>query len=210
MQKMKPRQILPLILCNYFPLFHILCCVACAVWTPGWAAKVGTTLACLYLLPVVCTRLALGIHPVKPGRIAMLSPDYHVWWFTFCTQVIFARFPVLEEALRCVPALYSLWLRLWGARIGKLVYWAPGTLVLDRPFLRVGDHAYFALGTRLCPHVHIAGELLLAPVVLGAHAVTGAYSLLVAGTEVKDGEELRAFQVTTPFSIWENGHRRKA
>jgi len=209
MREMKLRQALPLILCNYFSLFHVLSCVACAVWVPGWYGKVGAALACLYLLPVICTRLALLLHPLRPGKIRMLSLDYYVWWFTFCTQVLYVRFPMLEESLRCVPSLYSFWLRLWGSKIGKLVYWAPGTLVLDRSFLRVGDHAYFALGTRVCPHVHVDGELILAPVVIGERAVTGAYSLLVAGTEVRDGEALRAVQLSPPFTVWENGKRRR-
>lgn len=208
MRKIGIRQALPLILCNYFPLLHLAGCIACAVFAPGWAWKLGATVACLYLLPVVCTRLALLVHPLKPGNIPMFSLDYYVWWFTFCTQLLYVRIPLLEELLRCVPSLYSCWLRLWGSKIGKLVYWAPGTLVLDRSFLRVGDHAYFALGTRVCPHVHIDGELVLAPVAIGAHVVTGAFSLLVAGTEVKDGEELRATQVSPPFSVWENGRRR--
>ena len=30
-----------------------------------------------------------------------------------------------------MPTLYSNWLRLWGAKIGRLAYWSAGTLIAD-------------------------------------------------------------------------------
>ena len=200
-------QALVMILCNYFPITHVIGCGCCLVLVPGWAWKAGSFLVCLYLLPVLLTRLVLFVHPIRRTRIPMYSADHCVWWFTFCTQLVFLRFPFLEEALRTVPALYSLWLRLWGSKIGKLVYWTPGTIVLDRPFLRVGDHVAFGLGTKLCPHMHVDDELLLSPVVIEDNAVTGAYSLIGPGTVLKAGEKTKVRFLSPPFSVWQGGRR---
>ncbi|MBQ6471351.1 MAG: hypothetical protein IJJ33_05165 [Victivallales bacterium] len=184
-EKMTPRQVLMMIACNYFPFFHVLFCAISLAFTPGLTWKVVSFLFFLYLYPLICTRLALLIHPLRENRIRLFSVDYYVWWFTFCTQVIYLRFPALEEALRCVPALYSLWLRLWGSKVGKLVYWSAGTVVLERQFVNIGDHVCFGAGTRLNAHVQVGDELLLAPVVVEENVIVGGYSLLTAGTVLK-------------------------
>lgn len=205
--KLTRKQVFILILCNYFSLVHIACCVCCLVFLPGWAWKIGSFLACLYFLPLLCTRLAFLLHPIKREKIPLFSTDYYVWWFTFCTQILYLRFPVIEEVMRCVPSLYSFWLRLWGSRIGKLTYWSPGTIVLERSFLRVGDHVNFAAGTRLNPHVHVDGELWLAPIVVEDHVVVGGYSLLSAGTVLKANQATKAFLISPPYSVWQDNHR---
>ena len=196
-----------MILCNYFPILHVIACACCLVFVPGWGWKLGTFLCCLYLVPVLCTRIALAVHPLRNVKVKTYTADHYVWWFTFCTQTLFLRFPFLEEALRTVPALYSLWLRLWGSKIGKLVYWTPGTFILDRPFLIIGDHAGLGLGTRLCSHIHVGDELWLAPIDIGANAVTGAYSLIGPGTVLKPGEKTKVGFISPPFSVWQGGKR---
>ena len=58
----------------------------------------SAVLGCLYLLPVVCTRIALAVHPLRSEKVKIGSVDHCVWWFTFCTQHLFLRFPFLEES----------------------------------------------------------------------------------------------------------------
>ena len=119
---------------------------------------------------------------------------------------------MLEEILRLVPGLYSLWLRAWGSRIGKLTYWAPQTIILDRGFLDIGDHVIFGAGVRINPHVMERDPdpvLRLAPVKIGDRAMIGGYSLLTAGTEIADDEATRAFLISPPFSKWHKGKRNR-
>lgn len=201
------RQTLVMILCNYFPLAHASGCCCCAVFAPGWGWKLGSFLACLYLLPPFLTRLVLLVHPLRRTRVPMYSADHCVWWFTFCTQTLFLRFPFLEEALRTVPALYSLWLRLWGSKIGKLVYWTPGTTVMDRSFLRIGDHVGLGFGTILGTHLHSDGELILAPITLEDGVVVGAHAMIAPGVTLKAGETTKTLFLATPFSVWKDGMR---
>ena len=54
-------------------------------------------------------------------------------------QVLYSAFP----ALRLVPGLYSAWLRLWGSRVGRAVYWTPQVKITDRGLLKVGDGVVF-------------------------------------------------------------------
>jgi len=206
-EKMTTCQVLKMILCNYFPFFHVLLCILAPIFAPGIPWKIASFLFFLYLFPLLCTRIALLIHPLRDNHIKLFSTDYYVWWFTFCTQVVYLRFPALEEALRCVPALYSFWLRLWGSKIGKLVYWSAGTVVLERQFVNIGDHVCFGAGCRLNAHVQVEDELLLAPVVVEENVIVGGYSLLTAGTILKANQSTRGFLISPPFSVWQDNRR---
>lgn len=172
------------------------------------------TLLTLYLLPPLLAFLLRRFFTLREGTLAAGSPDFLVWWTLFNLQVIFCRLPQLEELLRIVPGLYSVWLRLWGARIGRCTYWAPGTAILDRSFVSIGNDVLFGAGVRLNPHVMLLNErgeqeLILATVSIGDNAVVGGYSLLTAGTEIAPGECLRAYLISPPFSRWKNGKRLK-
>ena len=209
---MRPVQIALLLGLNAVPLLHAALVAATVAFAPGsWAARIGAGAAMLYLLPPLAVRAILaGGRP--HGRVAYGSRGFFQWWASFQWQVIFCRFPALEEMLRLVPGLYSLWLGLWGARIGRLTYWAAGTLILDRPFLRIGSEVVFGAGVRLNAHVLQRGaegvpELLLAPIAIGDGASIGGYSLLTAGTEIAPGEATRAFTIAPPFSKWAGGKR---
>ena len=114
--------------------------------------------------------------------------------------------------MRLVPGLYGLWLRLWGARVGRLIYWGAGLNILDRSFVQIGNGVIFGAGVRLNPHVLARNqngelELILATVVIGKEALIGGYSLLTAGTEIAPGECTRAFLISPPFSKWKDGSR---
>jgi len=112
-----------------------------------------------------------------------------------------------------VPGLYSMWLRLWGAKIGRLTFWSPGVMILDRSFLKVGNDVVTGAGVRLNAHVieYIEGEikLHLATIVIGDGCNIGGYSLLTSGCQVDKGESLHAFALLPPFSHWSKGRRGK-
>jgi hypothetical protein len=200
---------------NFLPLLH-LALVAWVVWRlPGWGWKAAGGLTSIYLAPALAARAVLTICPVKGGSYAPGSRAFLIWWASAQLQMIFCRLPALEEVLRLAPGLYSLWLRLWGARIGRLTFWAPRLRILDRSFLRVGDDVVFGTGVCLNAHVldHHPGTgqavLHLADIVVGDRAQIGGYSLLTAGTEVGSDECLRALTVSPPFSRWTNGRRSR-
>jgi hypothetical protein len=198
---------------NAIPLTHvvIILSVLLTPWgTPAQRAVVAV--AVLYLLPPLLARIVRGLFPLGEGLIYPETRAFLVWLTLLNLQVLFCRLPFLDELLRLVPGLYSAWLRLWGARIGRLTYWAAGTTVLERPFLNVGNNVIFGAGVRLNAHVMAKDEagrtvLYFGTITIGDRAVVGGYALLTAGTEIAADEETMGFLRARPFSYWKNGRR---
>ena len=194
------------------PLLHFLLCLAPLVlWLTGTFAAHGLWLVpiALYLLPPLVVRATLLLARPREGRIAVTAPGFLVWWFTAQWQVLFVRLPATEELLRLIPGAYSMWLRLWGARIGSLVYWAPGVAILDRPFLHIGRRVVFGMGVRVNPHVIAPlpeGDvgLHLATIEIGDGALIGGYSLLLPGSSVPAGAVTRPFRTLRPLDSTPN------
>lgn len=209
-----PKKLL-LLLANAFPLFQVIT-LAGLVWAlhrQPWIC-LAAALGFLYLLPPLLCRLLAVLMPIRRVSIPIGSRDFFAWWIALNLQAIFCRFPALEEALRLLPGCYSLWLRLWGSRIGRLTYWAPGVQILDRQYLHLGDHVTFGAAVRLNPHVIVpdaAGRMVLhlAPITIGQRVSVGGYSLLVAGVDIAPDQCTRAFTILPPFSRLEGGHRHK-
>lgn len=198
---------------NFVPLLHaVFAGLLLLLPLLHWFARIGLALGFLYLAPPLAARLILSFFAFPEGRIAVGAKPFFGWWVLFQLQVVFCRLPALEELLRLIPGLYSQWLRLWGARIGRLTYWSPGTLITDRSFLCIGNDVVFGAGVRLNPHVLVKNsdgrmELLLATVKVGDRVVVGGYSLLTAGTEISSDQATRAFLISPPFSVWKEGKR---
>jgi acetyltransferase-like isoleucine patch superfamily enzyme len=210
---LSPQKRLMMLLINYWPLLHLISIVIVATlpWA-FWRWRILAGLALLYLFPPMVARLLRFASPIQEGRIFVGSRTYFIWWMMFNLQVVFSRLPMLEEILRLVPGLYSFWLRLWGAQIGKLTYWSAGLRILDRSFLRIGDDVVFGAAVRLNPHVLAKSnqgqlELILATVIVGDRAIVGGYSLLTAGTEIAMDECTKAFLISPPFGRWKGGVR---
>lgn len=210
-----PRRRLAMVLMGYIPLLHaggvvaLLVGPALGLWA-SWPAALAPVV--LYLLPPLVVRLVLLLRPLEFGETGLDSPTFLTWWLTAQWQVLFNRLPLLEELLRLVPGLYSLWLRSWGARVGALVYWSPGCRVLDRPFIDIGHGVVFGAAARLHPHViareaHKPTRLILAPIRIGRDAMIGGLSLLTGGARVHDGEQTPAARALPPFSEVRAGRR---
>lgn len=202
---------------NCLPLLHVTA-VAATAWLLGTRghgiAATAAALGLLYLLPPLATRLLFLCFPIANGTHRIDSRAFLVWWASAQWQMLFCRFSALEECLRLVPGLYSLWLRLWGSRIGRLAFWAAGLRILDRSFLHIGDDVVFGSGVRLNPHVIVDENgrkfLHLAPITIGDRAQIGGYSLLTAGAIIEDHASLRSFTLLPPFSHWSQGRRQKS
>lgn len=205
-----------MLLLNGVPAVHFLLVIG-VLLAPfaNWQTRAGIALAILYLLPPLAVRLVFLAVPMSQSRIPIGSRAFFGWWMSFQLQVVFCRLPFLEEILRFIPGLYSVWLRFWGSRIGRFTYWSPGTAITDRSFLRIGNDVVFGAGVRLNAHVLTKNkdgkmELLLAPLKIGDRAVVGGYSLLTSGTEIFPDEATRARLLLPPFSLWKDGRRVKS
>lgn len=208
-------QRLMVMLLNYIPLLHVLSLAATLFIS--WANiswRIAGAMAGLYLLPALIARVIVKGFPIRSQMIVVGSTDFMKWWALLSLQMLFCRLPILEESLRVVPAAYSAWLRLWGAQIGRLVFWSPGTYITDRSFLQIGDDVIFGTEVRLTPHIMTRNadgslEVILAPIKIGDRVIVGGYSILAAGTEMDADQETRARLISYPFNKWRNGQRVK-
>jgi hypothetical protein len=200
---------------NYLPLTQLLAGAAfIATQTTSVGAAIASSLAWLYLLPPIVCRLTLLVFGAPYGRaLSQHDRAYKVWWFAYQWQAVFNRLPWLEEILRLVPGLYALWLFLWGARVSPLVYWAPGSLVIDRPLLIVEAGAVIGAGAGLVGHTATLARdgsyrVDIAAPRVGRGAMMGARSGLSAGAELASGEMLPAGRMIKPFTRWDGSAKR--
>jgi len=216
--KLSLGQRLFLVAAGYVPFVNLVLIVTLAIFPatsrwPRWTWCLAP--AWLLIVPPLVVRMILVIRPLPSTDIAVGSAPFMVWWLTSQWQVIFNRLPWIEEILRLVPGLYAVWLRLWGARIGKLVYWTPGLRLLDRPLLEIGDRVVFGVGVKIAPHIIMPnkeGQLVLrvATVRIGDDVLVGGYSILLAGSWIGPGEASPGKRELAPFTGWVGGRRVEA
>jgi hypothetical protein len=204
-----------MVVLGFIPILHVIATLLpSALVATGriGPAAAWLTPAILFLLPPLVVRASTWWSPLSSGRLEPGSRGFLHWWFTAQWQVVFTRLPMLEEIIRMIPGLYSWWLRLWGARVGSLVYWSPGVVILDRPLVVIGSRVIFGVGARLIPHVLAAGgarhmALHLSPITIGDGALIGGYSVLLPGCQVADEEVTPPFRTIHAFSHFANGRR---
>ncbi|WP_428305492.1 acyltransferase [Lacipirellula sp.] len=209
---------LGMVLLGYVPLLHVGTVIGLLVLSQleggsPWLAVAAVGV--LYLLPPLAVRLiGRSTGPAQPTSHELGSRGFLAWWYATQWQVVFNRLPILEEFLRLVPSLYSAWLRLWGAKIGSLVYWSPGMRVTDRPYLHIGDRVVFGIDSKLYPHFLAklssgSTKLILAPINIGSDALVGGCTLLPAGVVVNACEQTPGGRPFAPFTEFRNGSHRR-
>lgn len=209
-----PKRLLYILLSYItFVLVILLMCITLIPWSDN-KIRALTAILFLYVMPPLISRFLLWIFPIRLGLIKITSNDFIKWWALLNVQMIFCRLPLLEELLRMIPGIYGPWLRLWGAKIGRLTYWAPGLKILDRSFLNIGDDVIFGVNVTLNPHIMFIddnGELVLAldNITIGSRTTIGGYSNLSAGNVIYPDQTTRAVLNLPPFTKWRNGKRLK-
>lgn len=206
-------QKLGLLALNAWPCLHVAATLALAFFLPcGPLARLGAAIASLLVVPPLLARLVLLRAPLPEGENAVPGGAFFRWWATWQLQMVFNRLPWIEELLRLLPGVYSAWLRLWGARIGRLTLWSPGVRVFDRPLLRLGDDVVLGLDVRLAGHfggLDDAGRaiLTLGPVVVGDRCTVGAGAWLAPGLHLEADQVTEVLFLGPPFTRWRAGRR---
>lgn len=148
----------------------------------------------LYFYPVLMFRLLNLFKPLREGRFDLSKPEYDPWWGSHQFQVFYFACPFLEALLRIMPGCYSAWLRLWGAKIGKQVYWTPNIEVDDRPLLEIGDYVVMGHKVHFISHVILPfGDklsLYVKKISVGSGCFVGAGSRMGPGVVIDPGTKL--------------------
>src|SRR3984957_14888072 len=178
-------------LAYWFPILHLVLIAFTSIQfiqQPGFVALLELV-AAIYLLPLILFRLYSLKYPVKPGRWNLKAAGRNDWWVGHQLQMIYAVMPTFEALLRLLPGAYSAWLRLWGSKVGKRVYWTPNVEIIDRQFLRIGDDVIF--GHRVICTCHAVtkkptGELILLVrwINIGSDVFIGALARIGPGVRI--------------------------
>jgi hypothetical protein len=187
------------ILINYIPLLFCLFLI-----TVGYFHSLWLALILLYSLPPVIARSLIAVFG-KPRRAQVVpSKSAYVWWLVTQLQVPFMRLSFLEEMLRLIPGVYSLWLRLWGAKVGSYIFWSPQVVIADRPFVEIGDRVIIGYGAKVTSHFLKKNDgettLFFGIPKIESNTLLGAMSVVAPGAILKEGSTLEGGAGIHPFS----------
>ncbi len=186
---------------SYFPLLITLAAVSAlgvfAAWPNGWSALLVVFV--VYLFPPMVQRIMLRWAPMRPGVIAISHRTFCSWLASHHIQAFYDALPYLESLLRVIPGSYSMWLRMWGSRIGYGVEWPVRMDVLDRDMMDIGNRVVFAREVELSAHVRqkVDGGLrvLVRPLRIGGHSFVGAGARIGPGAVVPANANVPALTV---------------
>jgi hypothetical protein len=181
---------------SFYPTLILSLTAATIFWLAHRPSPVqpAVLILILYLLPPITLRIHEIFFPLREGASKLSDPKYSHWWGAHQIQLIYIALPQLEALLRLVPGLYSAWLRLWGSRVGRSVYWTPNIEITDRSRLEIGDRVVFGHKCKLLGHaIKPKGDeviLYLRRIKIGNNAFIGAGSRIGPGAVIGDGAYL--------------------
>ncbi len=194
---------------NLLPFIQLLVFIVCFLKISGVFYQVFFTLVFIYLIPPLLFRVIHLFFKLEHGTQRIFDRGHLVWWYGIQLQLLYARFPFLEEILRIPPFLYSAWLRLWGAKVGKLVYWSPRVEILDRNLVEIGDRVVVGYGVKMTSHLLNQEKIFIAPISIGADAVIGGEVRIAPGCTIGKGVIVKALSVLNPMTILSNNEQDK-
>ncbi len=121
-------------------------CAAPSLWS-GFVLVMA-----LYVAPAFLTRLLDLFRPLNEGTFEVESVAALSWETARRLQAFYDALPFLEAVLRLIPGAYSVWLRLWGSRIGYGVAWPIELHVADRSLLQIGNRVIVGQRASLSGH----------------------------------------------------------
>lgn len=198
------------IILSLFPTLVMLMTGASFLWiclNPG-ISSIMAFLISLYVFPLFKFRIHEYFYPLKEGISYLGSKNYSPWWGSHQIQVIYIAFPALETLLQLIPGAFSLWLRLWGAKVGKNVYWTPQLEISDRSLIEIGDNVVFGNGVGIYSHIIKPKKndllLYLKKVKIGNNVFLGAWNHLAPGVSIIDDTYVPVFTHVSPNKLVEN------
>lgn len=178
------------IIFKLFPLFHLILIGSALVWFIA-DSNIYSLLSipiAIYFVPLFIYRTHCLIWPLKK---IIQTQNYVAYERTLCLQLTFSAIHLFEYILGVIPGAFSWWLRLWGSKIGKNIFWGPGFIMMDRGFLRVGDSCFF--GSGICMIGHVASpsrddlRVYLANIHIGNQVFIGGESRIAPGVQIDSG-----------------------
>ena len=186
---------------SYFPLLlTVASFTALGIFArhpSGWTVLL--LIAVLYLVAPLTLRILLRWTPIAEG-VSVIGKKFSPWLAAHHIQAFYDALPYLESLLRVIPGFYSMWLRLWGSRVGYGVEWAVNVSIRDRNLMDIGNRVVFSHGVELVAHVRRKMEaggsrVLVRNVRIGSYAFLGAGVSVSAGAVVPSNAQVPALRV---------------
>ena len=177
-------------LVSLFPLFYLGCVLSCIgkMFYHFMPIDLIILPAVVYIMPVMIHRVHFRFFPYSDGFWSLAEKKYNPWWASHMFQFPFIALPWIESLLHFVPGLYSFWLRCWGSKIGKNIFWTPRVEILDRGLIEVGNGCVFGHIAGLSCHMVAEMEgvpcLVIKKITIGEKSFIGADSQIGPGTIV--------------------------
>ena len=182
---------------SLFPTFYLICVL-------GWITKMFMgfevydlliLLGIIYLMPLIVFRIHHLFFPFSDGYWVLSERKYNPWWASHMFQFPFIACPWLESFFHFIPGLYSLWLRAWGSKVGKGVFWTPRVEIIDRNLVEIGDYCVFGHLTTMCSHMvaDIEGKpsLVVKTIKIGSKSFIGADSQFGPGAIIPEKTKVK-------------------
>lgn len=200
---------------SFYPVFILALWAVTFFWFVSDPSPVQPLLiiAIIYLLPPVTFRIHNYFFPMRERMSNLSERRYSPWWGAHMIQVIYIAIPQLESLIRLVPGLYSAWLRLWGSRVGRKVYWTPNVEITDRQMLEIGDRVVVGHKTKLLGHaIKPRGDRIMLyahTIKIGSDALIGAGSRIGPGAVIHDKSYIPVLTDVYVNQVFEAGDREE-
>ncbi|MDY6899913.1 MAG: DapH/DapD/GlmU-related protein [Cyanobacteriota bacterium] len=177
---------------SFFPATVILLGFISFLWvcdSPGFLS-IAALFFSFYGFPLLIHKIHDHFYPIQEGISYLQGEEYSPWWGSQQIQSIYITFSFLESVLRLIPGAFSFWLRLWGAKVGKNIYWTPRLEIADRSLIEIGDNVVFGQGCGIFSHVIKPKKqdlmLYVKKVKIGSNVFIGGGSYIAPGVVVED------------------------
>ncbi len=187
---------------SYFPLIMTAASLTALGIFAQWPSVLSAALLLfiVYVLPPIVLRIMLRWAPLQQGIACIDGRKFCPWLASHHIQAFYDALPYLESLLRVIPGFYSMWLRMWGSRVGYGVEWPVRIDVLDRNLMDIGNRVVFAREVELAAHVRQkmdggGSRVLVRTVRVGSHAFLGAGVRVGPGASVPHNANVPALAV---------------
>jgi acetyltransferase-like isoleucine patch superfamily enzyme len=194
---------------SYFPLMMTAASFTALGVFAAWPSALTAILLLfiIYGLPPMVLRVMFRWAPLKIGVSAIDGRTFNSWLAAHHIQAFYDALPYLESLLRVIPGFYSMWLRMWGSRVGYGVVWPVRIDVLDRNLMDIGNRVTFDREVELAAHVRQKLEgggsrVLVRPVRIGGHAYVGAGARIGPGATVPHNANVPALTMVRVNEIY--------
>jgi len=184
-------------LISLFPMFYLFSVLSC-IGKMLYAFQPLDLIifpSIIYLMPLGLHRVHFLFFPFSDGYWVLSEKKYNPWWASHMFQFPFIACPWIESLLHFVPGLFSLWLRCWGSKIGKGIFWTPRVEVLDRGLIEVGNYAIIGHLTAMSSHMVAEMEgkpsLVIKTIKIGEKAFIGVDTQIGPGAVIKPREKVK-------------------